>query len=189
MEEIKDASICTGKYQQYFTLILSLTPPLYCLSGLRAHSPPPQNDTSEPWQPSSILQICHHWCNWVHTGSPPIDPGVIKSCWQADLASLFHKWIQRAARMPYSLSVSGVGVGVLQPSASCLGTCGVGSLGAGFSTVQVIRLGMFCFFFFFQGNYYLSQMISGYRNSTLLQSLLFSALYWSICEVFWGQQG
>ena len=118
-----------------------------------------------------------------------MDPGVIKSCWQADLASLFHKWIQRAARMPYSLSVSGVGVGVLQPSASCLGTCGVGSLGAGFSTVQVIRLGMFCFFFFFQGNYYLSQMISGYRNSTLLQSLLFSALYWSICEVFWGQQG
>ena len=78
---------------------------------------------------------------------------------------------------------------VLWPSASCLRTYGVGSLGARLAAIQVKRSGMvfFLFFFFFGGgNCSLSQMISGYGKAKLLLSLLCPALFWSICKVFLG---
>ena len=84
------------------------------------------------------------------------------------------------------------GGGGLQPSASCLRTCRVGSLGAGLATIQIIKSWMFFFWGVGVGgggrNHNLSQMISGYGNGTLSLSSLFPAFFWSICEVFWGLQ-
>ena len=66
---------------------------------------------------------------------------------------------------------------------------------AGLATVQVLRSEMFCFsflfsFFSFFGGWVghnLSPLISSSGNTTLLLSLLFPALFQSICKVFWGQ--